>query len=396
MTERLDLLQCTVMPYAWGSRTAIAELTGRAGGGAPEAELWMGAHPVAPSMVKRNGTLQSLEAVVAADPAGELGSTVAAALGPRLPFLLKVLAAAEPLSLQAHPTMEQARAGWADEERRAVPKDAPHRNYKDASHKPELLCALTRFEALSGFRRIEETLRLFDVLAVPELEPALRPMRVSPDARGLESTFRGLLTMPEESRSRAVLATVAACARPCESFVHERALALRLAKLYPGDIGIVSALLLELVHLAPGEAIYLRAGNLHAYIEGTGIELMASSDNVLRGGLTKKHVDVPELLRSLDFGAGPAPIVRARPIDEHEAVYDTPAREFRLSRLRVAGTLSRAVTGPEILLVVEGRMAAGSLDLSRGQSVFVPGTASRYTLGGEASVFRATTNVSPA
>lgn len=353
----------------------------------------MGAHPVAPSFVERAGARASLADVVSRAPERELGDAVVRELGPRLPFLLKVLAAAEPLSLQAHPTLEQARAGYEDEERRGIPIDAPHRNYKDPSHKPELLCALTPFDALSGFRRIDETLRLFDLLAVPELEPVLAPLRATRDPSGLAETFRALMTMPDDRRARVVDATLAACARPSDAFAGERALAARLAQLYPGDIGIVSALLLELVHLEPGEAIYLGAGNLHAYLEGTGVEIMASSDNVLRGGLTKKHVDVPELLRVLDFGGGPASVIRPRAVDEHEAVYDTPAREFRLSRIRVAGSVTRAVSGPEILLATDGAVSAGPLPIPKGNSVFVPAATERYTLTGEGTIYRATTNI---
>jgi mannose-6-phosphate isomerase len=355
----------------------------------------MGAHPVAPSFVQREGLRSSLQEVVARAPERELGETVVRELGPRLPFLLKVLAAAEPLSLQAHPTRAQAREGFEDEEKRGIPIDAPQRSYKDPSHKPELLCALTPFEALSGFRRIAGTLRLFEALAVRELEPVLAPLRASPDAAGLAATFRALTTMPLEDRARIVEATLEACARPSDSFPRERALAGRLASLYPGDIGIVSALLLELVHLEPGEAIYLGAGNLHAYLEGTGVEIMASSDNVLRGGLTKKHVDVAELLRVLDFGAGPAQVLRPRAIDEHESGWDTPAREFRLSRLQVRGSVTRMVTGPEILLTTEGSVQAGSMSLPKGASAFVPASTGEYELTGNGIVFRATTNLHP-
>jgi mannose-6-phosphate isomerase len=391
----VDRLSCTVMPYPWGSRTAIATLTGRKSpSDAPEAELWMGAHPIAPSFVERASARSSLSDVIASAPARELGDDVVRELGPRLPFLLKVLAAAEPLSLQAHPTLAQARAGFEDEERRGIPLSAPHRNYKDPSHKPELLCALTPFEALSGFRRIDETLRLFALLDVRALDPVLAPLHQSPDAIGLAETFRTLMTLPAEARAPVVDAVLAACARPNESFVAERALAARLAALYPGDIGIVSALLLELVHLAPGEAIYLDAGNLHAYLEGTGVEIMASSDNVLRGGLTKKHVDVPELLRVLDFGAGPAKVLRARRIDEHESAWDTPAREFRLSKIALGDApVTRAVVGPEILLAVDGAPSSEGLAMPKGSAVFVPADTGEYTLAGTGTVYRATTNL---
>jgi mannose-6-phosphate isomerase len=415
----IELLSCTVMPYAWGSRTAIAELTGRPGPTEPEAELWMGAHPVAPS---RAGE-RSLASLIDADPARALGAASVAAFGPRLPFLLKVLAAAEPLSLQAHPTAEQARAGFDDEERRGVPRDAPFRNYKDGSHKPELLCALTRFEALSGFRRATDTLALFDALGVRELEPALAPLRASPDARGLAESFDAVMTMREPAP--AVEALVAACrarAWETERFSAEQALAVRLAELYPGDVGIVSALFLNLVELAPGEAIYLDAGNLHAYLEGAGVEIMASSDNVLRGGLTKKHVDVPELRRVLDFREGPLPKVTPRALDEHESAYDTPAREFRLSVVRAKGEpVVRDVRGPEILLCTEGsatvrRVCAGEgageragraagagaapseppIELARGASAFVAAETGRYAIAaisGAATVYRATVNL---
>ncbi len=387
------------MPYVWGSRTAIASLQGRATPSAnPEAELWMGAHPIAPSTLERGGTQLSLAELVARDPERELGAPVVRELGPRLPFLLKVLAAAEPLSLQAHPTMAQAQAGFDAEEARGVPLDAPTRNYKDRSHKPELLCALTPFDALSGFRSIDETLLLFDTLDVAELEPALGPLRASLDADGLAETFRRLLTMPEDQREPVVAATLAACANPrrlleSTGFVRERVMAGRLGKLYPGDIGIVCALLLELVHLEPGEAIYLGAANLHAYLGGTGIEIMASSDNVLRGGLTKKHVDVPELLKVLDFAGGPAQIVHGRAIDEFEQVYDTSAREFRLSRLEVKGSIVRHTSGPEILVTTEGSVHSGDLSIPKGSAVFVPASSASYTLEGAATLFRATSNV---
>ncbi len=383
------------MRYPWGSRTAIASLTGRPSPTPePEAELWMGAHPVAPSFVERAGVRASLQEVVSRAPGEELGERVVRELGPELPFLLKVLAAAEPLSLQAHPTIEQARAGFDAEERRGVPRGAPERSYKDRSHKPELLCALTRFEALSGFRRIDETLRLFDALGVKELEPVLAPLRASPDARGLEETFRTLMTMPAEARGPIVTATLKACAKKDGPFARERALAMRLAELYPGDIGIVSALLLELVVLEPGDAIHLGAGNLHAYVEGTGVEIMASSDNVLRGGLTKKHVDVPELLRVLDFGAGAAKVIHPRAIDAHESVWDTPAREFRLSRIELRGEpVTRSVDGPEILLAVDGSVRADAIAVAKGESVFVPASTTSYTLDGRGTLYRATTNL---
>lgn len=379
------------MPYAWGSRTAIAELTGRpAPSPTPEAELWMGAHPLAPSKIVRGGTTSSLADVIARAPEREIGAGAARAFGPRLPFLLKVLAAAEPLSIQAHPNAAQARAGFEDEEARGIARDAANRSYKDASHKPELLCALTPFDALSGFRAVDETIALFDLLAVRALEPALEPLRAS---RDLGETFRRIMGMKEEERLPVVDAVVAACERSGEAFARERAWAVRLAALYPGDVGVISALLLNLVRLEPGDAIYLDAGNLHAYLEGTGVEIMASSDNVLRGGLTKKHVDVPELMRVLSFEAGPMRPIRPRPVDAVERAYDTPAAEFRLSVLDLSAAASPVVRrprGPEILLVTRGSAALDAAPLAQGRAAFVPASAGEYTLAGDAVVYRAT------
>lgn len=411
----VDLLECTVMPYAWGSRTAIAELTGRASPtNGPEAELWMGAHPSAPSKLTRESVTRDLAAVIAEDAPRELGPEVAASFGPHLPFLLKVLAAAEPLSLQAHPDEARARAGFADEERRGIPRSAQARNYRDSSHKPELLCALVPVDALCGFRRASDTLRLFDELDVKELEPLLAPLRARADSEGIAAVFGALMTMPSDQTSRLVRATALACASrgPSTSFAREHAWAVRLDALYPGDVGVVSALLLNLVHLDIGQGLYLDAGMLHAYLDGVGVEIMASSDNVLRGGLTKKHVDAGELMRILDFSDGPVAPVVARSIDEHERVWDTPAREFRLSTLDVppGAPVRRDVRGPEILLCTAGSVIVSAADtpaapspapvpLTRGTSAFVPGSTGSYTLrladtpGRPASLYRATVNL---
>ena len=414
----VDRLECTVMPYAWGSRTAIAELRGLPSPSTnPEAELWMGAHPMAPSRVSRNGVPKDLGAVIAEGAARELGGEVEATYGPRLPFLVKLLAAEQPLSLQAHPNAEQAKRGFAEEDRRGIPRDAANRSYKDTSHKPELLCALVPVEALCGFRRVSDTLRLFDELAVRELEPVLAPLRKAPGPEGLAALFSLLMTMRHDEGARIVAATVAACAKKVAAggagFEREYAWARRLAALYPGDVGVVSALLSNLIQLAPGEALYLGAGNLHAYLSGFGVEVMASSDNVLRGGLTKKHVDVPELMRVLDFADGPVHPIRARAIDAHERVWDTPAREFRLSAIEVGGddAVIRAVRGPEIVLCTKGAVAIIPADgspevvLAPGSSAFVGAATGSYAVRARsaenapnqppapASLYRATVNL---
>jgi mannose-6-phosphate isomerase len=262
------------------------------------------------------------------------------------------------------------------------------------------LCALTPFDALCGFRAVEGTIALFDRLAVRALDDVLTPLRRERDRAGLAETFQRIMSTPELERMAMVDAVADACAAPGDDFATERAWAVRLAELYPGDVGVVSALLLNLVHLAPGEAIYLDAGNLHAYLEGTGVEIMASSDNVLRGGLTKKHVDVPELMKVLDFAPGPIEVLRPRAVDEAERVYETPATEFRLSVIELAShAVTRELFGPEILLVTRGSATfAGrtSRTVARGQAVFVPASLGTYSLTGDATVYRATVAPTPA
>lgn len=393
----MDLLDNAVQPYAWGSRTALAALRGApVPSPGPEAELWMGAHPSAPSRVVRAGQSLSLAEVVARAPEAELGARATAAHGGELPFLFKVLAAEQPLSLQAHPTAEQAREGFAREEAAGLGPTAPRRNYKDPWPKPELLCALTPFDALCGFRPAAEARAVLDALDTPALDPVRERLAARSGPEALREAFTFLATLPAPARAPLVEATAAAALRaPGGPFAEAIAWAPRFAALYPGDPGVVIALLLRFVRLAPGEALYLPAGNMHAYLRGVGVEIMASSDNVLRGGLTPKHVDVPELLRVLHFHDEPIPVVRPRPGWPGEEVYATPARQFELSRIALEGAPLRAtVIGPEILLCTEGAVAATAqdgerLELQRGQSAFVPARTAGYELSGTGVVFRA-------
>jgi mannose-6-phosphate isomerase len=387
------LLRNYIQRYAWGSRTALAGLRGEPVPTAePEAELWMGAHPLAPSQVQISGTWEPLDRQIAASPASWLGHDVAQRFGGRLPFLMKVLAAAEPLSLQAHPSRPQAEAGFADEEARGVTLTAPNRNYKDANHKPEILCALTPFEALYGFRAVDRTLELLRALDVPALGPFVEALEDSPGPLGLRTVFEGLFALESSSRSALVSGVVSACARHGGAWAAECRWVERMAGLYPGDVGLVVVLLLNRVSLQPGEAVYLPAGNLHAYLEGVGVELMASSDNVLRGGLTRKHVDVPELLRVLDFSPIPPVPLRARRMGA-EDVYETGAQDFRLSRLSGVSRAELTCASPQVLLCTRGvaclRRGEQVLSLSVGESAFVPVGPSLEVDGG-AELFRAT------
>jgi len=380
----MDRLDNTVRPYAWGSTTAIPTLLGTEPTGEPQAEMWMGAHPGAPSRTDR-GTLAD---IVAADPEKELGPASVARFGPRLPFLLKLLAAGAPLSLQVHPDLAQAKEGYEDEERRGVPLDAPHRNYKDANHKPELICALTEFDGLCGFRAPTETADLLDGLGVASLKPYVDLLRAHPEDAALREVLTAVLTADPEEMSRTVAETAAACERLGGAYAPYAGIAHH----YPGDPGVLAALLLNHVRLQPGEALYLGAGIPHAYLDGLGVEIMANSDNVLRCGLTPKHVDVPELLRIVRFEPSDPGVLRPEASPEGEEVYETPIDEFRLSRYVLpeggaAHDLTRDT--PQILLCTAGTVRAGELELRAGQSVFVP-AGERAEIAGAGTVFRAT------
>jgi mannose-6-phosphate isomerase len=386
----VELLDNPVRPYAWGSRTVIAGLLGQATPSPhPQAEMWLGAHPGDPShLVDADGRRTSLVDAVRADPEATLGPDRATKWSGSLPFLFKVLAADEPLSLQAHPSAAQAAEGFARENAAGIPVDASTRNYRDGSHKPELICALTEFHALVGFRPIPQTIALLRALDVAELAAHRALLEDQPDADGLRALFTTWITLPQRVLDRAVPALQEACVRLAQAggeFGQEARMALELSERYPGDAGVLAALLLNLVVLEPGEALYLPAGNLHAYLSGAGIELMANSDNVLRGGLTSKHVDVGELLRVLDFTSRTPPVLHGTEADGWVR-YDTDAAEFVLRRLDGDGDgpddADRAVAvpdcGPRILLCTGGsarvRASAAERVIERGQALWLGAT----------------------
>jgi mannose-6-phosphate isomerase len=380
----VDLLRNAVRPYAWGSRTTLAKLLGReVPAPHPEAELWMGAHPGDPSkLVAPDGTERSLLDVVAADPVGQLGSAVSVRWGGRLPFLLKILAADEPLSLQAHPSAEQAAAGFAREEAQGVARDATNRNYPDPTAKPELLCALTEFHALAGFRNPHRTVKLLRAIESPGLTAYTDLLAAEPNSEGMRALFTTWITLPQPALDKLEPELLDACVahiRGHGEFELECRTILQLGEAYPGDAGVLAALLLNRIVLEPGQAIFLPAGNLHSYLQGAGMEILANSDNILRGGLTPKHVDVPELLRVLDFSCGDMPVLRGEPAGR-AFVYRPPAPEFELSRIEWDTSDGDEVVlaggAPRILVCTEGAVcvaADGSdLALRRGQSLWVP------------------------
>src|SRR5688572_9081664 len=387
-------LMNTVRHYPWGSRTVIPELLGEPSpADRPYAELWMGAHPDAPSVLS-NGT--PLDKAIELDPETLLGGAVRERFGDRLPFLMKVLAAEQPLSLQAHPTAEQARAGFAAEEAAGVAHDDATRTFKDPFHKPELLLALSTFEALCGFRPVEESLHCLAKLQVPELKPTIAAL-----ARGgLRAAVPQLLALSGERRTELVTAVAEAAARFVAAhdpeFINTYRWAATLAQTYPGDPGVVISLMCNHLKLAPGEAVFLPAGNLHAYLSGAGVEVMASSDNVLRGGLTHKHVDLAALIEVLDFTDGRVPVLHPV-LGPGGLRYPVPVEEFDLTRCQVGGQSGTLTTaGPQVLLCTEGTVvltsADGELTLEKGASAFVPAGAS-VRARGPAVLYRATTNL---
>ncbi|MWB98851.1 mannose-6-phosphate isomerase, class I [Agromyces seonyuensis] len=405
----------TPRDYAWGSRSAIAEYLGREASGGPEAELWLGAHPGSPAKVTGADpeTAPDLVALIAQDPAAVLGERIAA-LGPRLPFLLKVLAADAPLSLQAHPTPEQARAGYARENADGIPLDGWNRNYKDEFHKPELIVAVSdRFDALCGFRSPEEIEALTLLLA----EADVAATRAEGGQQGAIDLLRGRLQGPDGLRSTVewllrdgrggdtgqvawIVERVAHLSGSDAALASPHAAAYAtvtdLARHYPGDPGLVISLFLNRVTLRRGEALYLPAGNIHAYLQGLGIELMAASDNVLRGGLTPKHIDVDELVDVLDFRPLPVPFLA--PIETMPGVstYRPDVDDFELHRVDVGpGAATVAITGPAIVLSVAGTLhvsgAVSDTDVPAGGAAFATPDEAELTFTGTGVAWVATT-----
>ncbi len=405
-------LQGTVQHYAWGGHEFLPRLLGwERPVSRPWAEYWLGAHPLAPSEVHPGAAPFSLAELLATDAGRVLGEDVVRRFGPHLPYLLKVLDAREMLSIQAHPTRAQAEAGFARENAAGLALDAPCRNYKDPHPKPEVHVALTEFWMLHGFRPLSEIEEMFR--AVPELgalmpDWAERQERVGDGPVATPPLLRELyeraMTLPQEAIDE-LLAPLIRRLESVGEWPKERPeyWALRAARNLPlpgghWDRGLISMFLLNLVRLAPGEGTFQPAGTLHAYLEGANVELMASSDNVLRGGLTPKHVDVAELLRVVRFESGAPPILTGKPVSAVEAVFETPAEEFELSRIVLAGGQSCELpeaTGAECLLVLEGAAEVGggavTLRLVRGQSALVPAGAALTITGTGPStvVFRA-------
>lgn len=400
--KTVGILKNTVQEYAWGSLTAIPELLGQPVTGSPQAELWMGAHPRAPSLIYHNGKWVSLLQAIEAHPMDVLGEAAAEKFGKKLPFLFKVLAAEKPLSIQAHPNSHQAKEGFERENRLGISLMASNRNYKDDNHKPECICALTRFLGMNGFRKISEITRYLGCLCKDVLKDEIAVLENQPDSQGLKSLFHSLLTLPPEKKTAAISSAVSwagildttgdLSADPVFQWIQ------RLHDEYPADIGALFPAIFNLFCLEPGQALYLASGEPHAYLDGVGIELMANSDNVLRGGLTQKHLDVSELMNILTFQEQVLSVILPRRRSEVEWVYDTPADEFSLSVISVFPDIywiSPGKRSAEILLCTQGQLVLDSgpgddpIHLFKGVSVVVPASVREYHLYGSGVCYKA-------
>lgn len=373
-----------VQPYAWGSQEALPRIMGVPPTGEPQAELWLGAHPRGPSMLRRGGEDLSLDEVIAADPVGELGAETARSFGDELPFLLKILAVDQPLSLQAHPTRQQAQAGFDAQDERGIPIDADHRSYRDRNHKPEMICALEPFTAFCGFRPASTAAELLSSLNVSDLAPAIGLLQ---EGRA-DQALRWLLERPPSAGAEIAHRVVESCGKP-GPYPAERQWAVRIGQQHPGDVGVATALMLNLVELSPGQALLLEAGNLHVYLHGVAVEIMANSDNVLRGGLTPKHMDVPALLEVVDCRAYEVPVTIP---DSPNFTFRPPVPDFCLTRIEVADSVRCHTAGPEIVLCVSGQVSAGDCEITGGGAVWLPAGTGEYTISGTGLVFRAQTN----
>ncbi len=395
--SRVRCLKNTVKYYGWGSKTAIPQLLGIPNPQyKPFAELWIGAHPMGQSLVLESGAEIPLSEYIKRDPENILGKSVSEHFNQTLPFLLKILAAAAPLSIQAHPDKAAAKRGFERETLAGLSMDHFQRSFKDNNHKPELICALTPFWVLKGFRPISDIIALFKNMNLDEIKAILEQFTAHADISGLKIFYSSIMTMSKEQKQQ-----VTARAAVYASLRHQDPVCCWIGKLYEhyaGDAGVLSPIFLNLVRLNPGDALFISPGELHSYLEGMAVEIMASSDNVIRSGLTSKYMDASEILSILDFRDASPDIIKPAKGDVMEKAYPVPAEEFGLSAIHItsATPFSRINNQSfEILLCVDGRAAliesggATPIDLPCGASIMIPACVPSYSVQGQALVFRA-------
>ena len=409
---RIYRLENPVQRYSWGSVDGIANTIGIANpGGGPLAELWMGAHPSAPSRTTVDGVKIGLDELIARSPRENLGAAVADNFGNSLPFLFKVLSAGTPLSIQAHPSKRKAELGFERENLGGIPVDAAERNYRDPNHKPEMAVALTRFEFICGFRPVAEIIENMRLVAPGEFERSLDRLERDPSRVELSVFFYGLMSADERTHERLLAAASKGIASALDSGEvppgREGSFrwVLRIMESFPGDVGAILPLLLNHTVLEPAQAAFIAPGELHAHLAGTCLEIMANSDNVIRGALTKKFIDLPELVSVLSFKHERLQPVLPSAVAPFEEAYPVFVPDFRISKISIGpgDRYARSSRGPEILLCGSGAAeiscpGEGAIRLDRGETAFVAAEACDYALaaggaaggaGAETVVFRA-------
>ena len=395
MQHSIFKLDNVIQNYVWGSQDAMGELFGITNSNnEPQAEIWMGAHPIGCSKIADNGML--LSELIAQDPVGVLGDYTVERFGD-LPFLFKVLAADKPLSVQVHPKRDNARSGYNKENEQGIELNAPNRNYKDDNHKPELVYALTFYKAMNGFRPIKDIVSLFEQAGIATLKEEINMLRDAPSVKGLKHFFSAVMKMTGGKKDNALtqlklaIQSKAKTAKAREAFE----LIAEFSEEYANDIGLFSPLMLNVVELEPGEAMFLHAETPHAYVKGTGLEIMANSDNVLRAGLTPKHMDVAELIANTRFEAIEPDEIKLTPYKmENKIGYPIPVEDFGFEVLSVTYEAKKEfVRGPEILFCIEGDVTLSSqnqaLKVKAGESIFVCNSSKVYQYQGNGVLARA-------
>lgn len=387
--------------YDWGSTTALRAFSEHMPEGRPLAELWYGAHAAGSSPLPAQPVAgQDLRALIASDPGRWLGRDVIDRFGRELPYLLKLIAPVKPLSLQVHPSAERARECYERENAAGIALDSPVRNYSDPNHKPELVYAISPFEALSGFRasrKVSEILRTLDTSLTDQLR---RMLILVPRSRGVRKAFAHLLGADTRPNAAQIAQVAAACRARLEAGVSPSVRAdstvVRLFEAYGDDPGVVASLLLNPVTLQPGEAMFVPAGSVHAYLSGLAVEIMASSDNVLRAGLTSKHVDIPEMLECVNFTAAPPIRIAPEIVDSATRVFYAPVDDFELSVTSVFEREQPHVIpgrGPRVLLCLEGSPSVctggAPLELTPGGALFVSPSQPPVSVSGSGTLVQA-------
>lgn len=361
----------------------------------PLAEIWMGVHPAGCSIaINPQGEAIELDQLIKNNPLAMLGEQTYQKFA-GLPYLFKILSAKEPLSIQVHPQLTQAQAGFIRENQLGIPLDSPNRNYKDANHKPELIYAITPFLAMNGFRPIQEILSLFDQLTVPIIKPYLAKLRQNQTAIGLKQFFHTLLTLNKADKQQAIIDLLASI----QSSTHRPFTIIKsMVEKYPDDCGVFSPLILNVIELTPGQAMFLNAQTPHAYLKGTGLEIMANSDNVLRAGLTNKHIDIEELFNNTTFNSIPLTNLLTVPVQKNNKIcFPVPVDDFAFEIIiSQSQPLQQTTQSGEILLCVEGEIVISTefdhFTLNVGEAVFVAYSAKWFNYQGKGILARAFNN----